>query len=88
MDDKDERFIKTISLSKGETLRLVVEGGRCEDYVMYRKEDLNSKENFEGAIDIKGQKMCCFQEGEYSYKFTLEHGNRKSTDYEIKIIVE
>lgn len=88
VEDKNERFIKTISLSKGETLRLVVEDGRCEDYVSYRKEDLSSKENFEGAIDIKEQKMCCFQEGEYSYKFTLKHGNRKSTDYEIKIIVE
>lgn len=88
MEDKKEGLIKTISLSKGEALRLVVEGGRCEDYVIYGKEDLRNKEGFEGAIDIKEEKICCFQEGEYIYKFTLKHGNRKSTDYQIKIIVE
>lgn len=88
VEEGKEKFVKTISLSQGEALRLVVEGGRCEDYVMYCKENLRSEEELEGAINMEEEKICCFQEGEYSYRFTLKYGNRKSTEYEIKIIVE
>lgn len=88
VEDKDERFIKTISLSKGETLRLVVEGGRCEDYVSFCRTNLEDMNSNVEIIDMKRDTIKYFLEGEYIYKFNLKYGNHKSADYEIKIVVE
>ena len=78
----------TISVKEKENFKLFTNGGRCENFVVYDKTDLTNGKTYRASVDITSTGICCFQTGEYIYKFTLAYGINRSKEYMIKIVVE
>ncbi len=75
-------------MKEKENFKLFTNGGRCENFVVYDKTDLTNGKTYRASVDITSTGICCFQTGEYIYKFTLAYGINRSREYMIKIVVE
>lgn len=88
LEEGNEADVETVKIGKGESIKLLTEGGRCEDYVTYTKVDLTNMESYSEAIEIDVDRISYFPYKNCIYKFTLKYGKNKSIEYGIKIIVE
>jgi hypothetical protein len=88
MIEKEQENINQVKLNQDSEIKLIVKGGKPNNYIFYNKIDLDTMNVKDETVNISSGKISYFDIGNYIYEFTLTYGNNQSVDYAIKIIVE
>lgn len=88
IEENSDFYDNTIKLGKDEMINLVIEDGKCEDYILYYIINLDSGVSEENIAKISSSQLAFKEIGEYIYKFTINYGKNKSIDYAVKIVVQ